>query len=113
MVFHRKPIVSKLTQGKTNDAYRGKLESIGIFRSSWSTIQDINVSIKHKNLHTFQITDAANNSGVTSLVAHTEFYNSTLDHIDLMKEYATWQNPERAGTYISRLLSLSLFFNRF
>lgn len=33
------------------------------------------------------------------LVLYTEFYNSTLDHIDLMKEYLTWQQPERPGQF--------------
>ena len=30
--------------------------------------------------------DAANNLAVPTLVAHTDFYNSTLDHLDLMAE---------------------------
>lgn len=37
--------------------------------------------------------DAANNLAVPALVAHTDFYNSTLDHLDLMAEYYAWQNP--------------------
>ena len=28
------------------------------------------------------------------IVSYIEFYNSTLDHIDLMKEYLTWQSPD-------------------
>ncbi|XP_070212088.1 probable E3 ubiquitin-protein ligase HECTD2 [Littorina saxatilis] len=37
--------------------------------------------------------NAANNLAQPPLVAHTDFYNSTLDHLDLMAEYYAWQNP--------------------
>ncbi|KAK6185095.1 hypothetical protein SNE40_007408 [Patella caerulea] len=30
---------------------------------------------------------------VTPVLPHTAFYNSTLDHLDLMAEYYAWQNP--------------------
>ncbi|ESO93074.1 hypothetical protein LOTGIDRAFT_119782, partial [Lottia gigantea] len=30
---------------------------------------------------------------VITIVPHTAFYNSTLDHLDLMAEYYAWQNP--------------------
>lgn len=43
--------------------------------------------------------DASNNMAASPMVAYTEFYNSTLDHIDLMKEYLTWQSPERPGQF--------------
>ena len=37
----------------------------------------------------------------TPLVSYIEFYNSTLDHIDLMKEYLTWQSPDsKYRTYL-------------
>ncbi len=37
--------------------------------------------------------DAANNLVHPPLIQYTEFSNSTLDHLDLMAEYYTWQNP--------------------
>ncbi|PVD29768.1 hypothetical protein C0Q70_09025, partial [Pomacea canaliculata] len=38
--------------------------------------------------------NAANNlTSPVPLVPHTDFYNSTLDHLDLMAEYYAWQNP--------------------
>ncbi|KAL8601284.1 putative E3 ubiquitin-protein ligase HTD2 [Nucella lapillus] len=37
--------------------------------------------------------NAANNLAAVALVAHIDFYNSTLDHLDLMAEYYAWQNP--------------------
>ncbi|KAH9524841.1 putative E3 ubiquitin-protein ligase HTD2 [Bulinus truncatus] len=37
--------------------------------------------------------NAANNLVLPSLVQYTDFYNSTLDHLDLMAEYYAWQNP--------------------
>ena len=43
--------------------------------------------------------DASNNLNNAPLVSYTEFYNSTLDHIDLMKEYLTWQSPDRPGQF--------------
>lgn len=60
-------------------------------------------------------TDASNNSAVTPLVSYTEFYNSTLDHIDLMKEYLTWQSPERPGqfSYCQYPFVLSIAAKRF
>ncbi|KAG8435235.1 hypothetical protein GDO86_013257 [Hymenochirus boettgeri] len=35
--------------------------------------------------------NAANTLCNTPLIPYTDFYNSTLDHIDLMEEYQTWQ----------------------
>ncbi|XP_043912584.1 probable E3 ubiquitin-protein ligase HECTD2 [Protopterus annectens] len=35
--------------------------------------------------------NAANSLSSPPVIAYTEFYNSTLDHIDLMEEYHTWQ----------------------
>ncbi|KAK7482010.1 hypothetical protein BaRGS_00026702 [Batillaria attramentaria] len=37
--------------------------------------------------------NAANNLSSPALVSHIDFYNSTLDHLDLMAEYYAWQNP--------------------
>ncbi|XP_059179233.1 probable E3 ubiquitin-protein ligase HECTD2 isoform X2 [Physella acuta] len=37
--------------------------------------------------------NAANNLLLPSIVQYIEFYNSTLDHLDLMAEYYAWQNP--------------------
>ena len=55
----------------------------------------------HYHKRTCSCADASNNTVNSSppLVLYTEFYNSTLDHIDLMKEYLTWQQPERPGQF--------------
>ncbi|CAH1783947.1 unnamed protein product [Owenia fusiformis] len=37
--------------------------------------------------------NACNNHSNPTHIPYTEFYNSTLDHLDLMAEYYTWQNP--------------------
>ncbi|CAL1526466.1 unnamed protein product, partial [Lymnaea stagnalis] len=37
--------------------------------------------------------NAANSLLIPHLVPYVEFYNSTLDHLDLMAEYYAWQNP--------------------
>ncbi|XP_067657511.1 probable E3 ubiquitin-protein ligase HECTD2 isoform X1 [Haliotis asinina] len=37
--------------------------------------------------------NAANNLSLPSIVPYTDFYNSSLDHLDLMAEYYAWQNP--------------------
>ncbi|XP_013421867.1 probable E3 ubiquitin-protein ligase HECTD2 [Lingula anatina] len=37
--------------------------------------------------------NAANNVQVPPLVKYTEFYNTTIDHLDVMAEYYAWQNP--------------------
>ena len=42
--------------------------------------------------------NAANNLG-PNLVEYTDFYNVSLDHMDLMSEYYTWQNPDRPGQF--------------
>ena len=34
-----------------------------------------------------------------NIVDYTDFYNVSLDHMDLMAEYYTWQNPERPGQF--------------
>ena len=40
--------------------------------------------------------NAANNlDSKTPIVEYTDFYNVSLDHMDLMSEYYTWQNPDR------------------
>ena len=43
--------------------------------------------------------NAANNIGGPQLVEYTEFYNVSLDHMDLMAEYYAWQNPDRPGQF--------------
>ena len=42
--------------------------------------------------------NAANNLG-PNIVEYTDFYNVSLDHMDLMSEYYTWQNPDRPGQF--------------
>ena len=34
-----------------------------------------------------------------NIVEYTDFYNVSLDHMDLMAEYYAWQNPERPGQF--------------
>lgn len=43
--------------------------------------------------------DAANNGSQPALLHYSEFYNSALDHVDLMQEYWRWQSPERPGQF--------------
>ena len=38
--------------------------------------------------------DAANNLALPPLVPYTDFYNTALDHTDLMTEYYAWQSPQ-------------------
>ncbi|KAK3710761.1 hypothetical protein QZH41_005390 [Actinostola sp. cb2023] len=46
------------------------------------------------------ITDAANWLQLPPLMSHTYYYNHSLDHIDLMGEYYSWQNPgNNAGKF--------------
>ena len=47
----------------------------------------------------FDISDAANNSSTPPLLDYTEFYNSALDHMDLMQDYFNWQSPQRTGQF--------------
>ena len=44
-------------------------------------------------------TDASNVAARPPLVHYTEFYNHTLDHMELMVEYRRWQNPDRFDTF--------------
>jgi E3 ubiquitin-protein ligase HECTD2 len=37
--------------------------------------------------------NAANNLSNPAVIDYTEFYNVSLDHMDLMQEYYNWQNP--------------------
>uniref|UniRef100_A0A8D8PV11 Probable E3 ubiquitin-protein ligase HECTD2 n=1 Tax=Cacopsylla melanoneura TaxID=428564 RepID=A0A8D8PV11_9HEMI len=48
---------------------------------------------------TLALLNAANNAMIPALVVYTEFYNSALDHIDLMQEYFNWQNPHKAENF--------------
>ncbi|XP_035713374.1 probable E3 ubiquitin-protein ligase HECTD2 isoform X1 [Folsomia candida] len=43
--------------------------------------------------------NAANNGCQPALLHYSEFYNSALDHVDLMQEYWRWQSPERPGQF--------------
>nr|XP_022337082.1 probable E3 ubiquitin-protein ligase HECTD2 [Crassostrea virginica] len=43
--------------------------------------------------------NAANNLTSPTLVQYSEFYNPTLDHLDLMAEYYTWQNPSSCAGF--------------
>ncbi|KAK3590225.1 hypothetical protein CHS0354_041290 [Potamilus streckersoni] len=43
--------------------------------------------------------NAANNLASPPLTSYTEFYNNTLDNLDLMKEYNQWQNPNSYGGF--------------
>ncbi|XP_052102432.1 probable E3 ubiquitin-protein ligase HECTD2 isoform X1 [Mytilus californianus] len=43
--------------------------------------------------------NAANNLSSPLLVPFYEFYNPTLDHLDLMAEYYTWQNPSSCAGF--------------
>ncbi|VDI24269.1 Hypothetical predicted protein, partial [Mytilus galloprovincialis] len=43
--------------------------------------------------------NAANNLSSPPLVPFYEFYNPTLDHLDLMAEYYTWQNPSSCAGF--------------
>ena len=56
-------------------------------------------------MHVFTViiyfADAANNLTSPTLVQYSEFYNPTLDHLDLMAEYYTWQNPSSCAGYLT------------
>ncbi|KAL3864357.1 hypothetical protein ACJMK2_006047 [Sinanodonta woodiana] len=43
--------------------------------------------------------NAANNLASPALASYTEFYNNTLDGLDLMAEYTAWQNPNSYGGF--------------
>ena len=43
------------------------------------------------------VSDAANSLNLPTLVSFVDFYNATLDNLDLMQEYAAWQDPTSAG----------------
>jgi len=43
------------------------------------------------------VSDAANNLCVPAVVSHIDFYNMSLDNLDLMSEYQTWQDPNSHG----------------
>ncbi|GLH08102.1 E3 ubiquitin-protein ligase Smurf1 [Gryllus bimaculatus] len=43
--------------------------------------------------------NAANNSSNPPLLDYAEFYNSSLDHMDLMQDYFNWQSPQRPGQF--------------
>jgi len=47
----------------------------------------------------FNYSDAANNGCQPALLHYSEFYNSALDHVDLMQEYWRWQSPDRPGQF--------------
>ncbi|XP_071792610.1 probable E3 ubiquitin-protein ligase HECTD2 [Asterias amurensis] len=43
--------------------------------------------------------NAANSLVTPNKIVYTSFYNNTLDHVDLMKEYYAWQNPNNYQTF--------------
>ena len=48
-----------------------------------------------------------------NIVEYTDFYNVSLDHMDLMAEYYAWQNPERPGQFsYCQVMMLKLLVNR-
>ncbi|CAL4096308.1 unnamed protein product [Meganyctiphanes norvegica] len=42
---------------------------------------------------------ASNSASQPQLLHYTEFYNHTLDHLDLMNEYRTWQIPDKPDSF--------------
>ncbi|GFG39371.1 hypothetical protein Cfor_08324 [Coptotermes formosanus] len=48
---------------------------------------------------TLALINAANNSSTPPLLDYTEFYNSALDHMDLMQDYFNWQSPQHPGQF--------------
>jgi hypothetical protein len=50
------------------------------------------------------VSDASNNLVYPPVLSYMEFYNSTLDHLDLMSEYYTWQNPSSHPGYVTHFL---------
>ena len=54
----------------------------------------------------FIFTDTANNLVHPPLIPYTDFYNSTLDHIDLMEEYHTWQSFGNSHRYDQKFIWL-------
>ncbi|RZF44954.1 hypothetical protein LSTR_LSTR001915 [Laodelphax striatellus] len=55
--------------------------------------------LKLCSLQSGRFVDAANNTSSPPLLDYTEFYNSALDHMDLMQDYFNWQNPQRPGQF--------------
>jgi hypothetical protein len=53
--------------------------------------------------------NAANNLSNPAVIDYTEFYNVSLDHMDLMQEYYNWQNP---GKDPFTLATMSVRFQR-
>ncbi|XP_015792141.1 probable E3 ubiquitin-protein ligase HECTD2 [Tetranychus urticae] len=43
--------------------------------------------------------NSANNKVTPNLIPYTEFYNSALDHINLMSEFNRWQNPSKHNKF--------------
>lgn len=43
-------------------------------------------------LYTPSPPDAANSISTPPIMSFTDFYNITLDHIDIMEQYRTWQS---------------------
>nr|CAD7266604.1 unnamed protein product [Timema shepardi] len=48
---------------------------------------------------TLALINAANNASNPPLLDYSEFYNSALDHVDLMQDYFNWQSPQRPGQF--------------
>lgn len=47
----------------------------------------------------FFVLDATNNLSQPPLISHSEFYNESLDNVDLFREYNNWQNPTNHGGF--------------
>lgn len=63
-------------------------------------------------LSTSCLADAANSVSSPPIMPFTDFYNITLEHIDFMEEYRTWQNygnSNRSEICVSSLAFLSLW----
>ena len=70
--------------------YRGSSES--------THVKMPHCSKSHAMTHFYNsVSDAANSLNLPTLVSFVDFYNATLDNLDLMQEYAAWQDPTSAG----------------
>lgn len=71
-------------------ATRERLEKVKML--SHNILQlNLNKKKKKKSYIDLVLTDAANSISCPPIVPFTDFYNLTLDHIDFMEDYHTWQ----------------------
>lgn len=47
------------------------------------------------------LSDAANSVSSPPIMPFTDFYNITLEHIDFMEDYRTWQNYGNSNRSVS------------